>query len=106
MTGFEDREKEFEARFAHDQEIAFKVKTRRNRLLGLWAAEHMGIADAAADAYVEELIAEEFLPHGDEHVLAKLRDDFAARGVGIGEAQILDEFHRLTSLARKQILAS
>lgn len=104
MTGFDDREKEFEARFKHDEELAFKVRTRRNRLLGLWAADHLGLAGAAAEAYAKEVVNAEFAPHGDDAVIAKLRADLAAKGLAIGEAQIRDEVNRLMGEAKKQVM--
>src|ERR1041384_6233903 len=57
MSKFDEREKEFEARFKHDQEFAFKVTARRNKLLGLWAAEHLGLVGGAAEAYAKEVVA-------------------------------------------------
>ena len=60
MTTFDEREKEFEARFKHDQELQFKIKARRNRLLGLWAAEQMGLGGAEADAYAATVVAAQF----------------------------------------------
>jgi len=68
MTTFDEREKEFEARFKHDQELRFKVTARRNRLLGLWAAEQMALTGASAEAYAKEVVEAEF-HGGDRHVV-------------------------------------
>jgi hypothetical protein len=104
MTGFDEREKEFEARFKHDQELAFKVKTRRNRLLGLWAADHLGLSGAAKEAYAKAVVDAEFAPHGEDAVLAKLHTDFSAKGVALPEAQLRDEMERLLAEAKKQVM--
>ena len=85
MTAFDNREKEFEARFKHDQELQFKVTARRNRLLGLWAAERMGLAGDAAQSYAKEVVEAEF-KGGDRHVVAKLVADLAAKGQGVPES--------------------
>src|SRR5258707_13686040 len=79
MTTFDGREKEFEARFKHDQELQFKVTARRNRLLGLWAAERMGLSGDAASAYAKEVVDAEF-HGGDRHVVEKIVADLAAKG--------------------------
>ena len=81
MSGsFEKREKGFEAKWAHDEELRFKVYARRNKLLGLWAAAEMGVTGAAADSYAKEVIASDFERAGDEDVFEKVRRDFDARG--------------------------
>ena len=87
MTAFDNREKDFEARFKHDQELQFKVTARRNRLLGLWAAERMGLSGQRADAYAKEVVEAEF-KGGDRHVVAKLVADLAAKGQTSTEAQV------------------
>ena len=67
MTGFDDREKAFENRYARDQETRFRIIARRNKLLGLWAAEHMGITGADADAYARQVVESDFeKPGGGE----------------------------------------
>ncbi len=80
MTSFADREKEFEARFKHDQEFKFKITSRRNRLLGLWAAQKMGLTDADAETYVKEVLAAQFEPGGEKRVLDKIVNDLVAKG--------------------------
>ena|SRR5690242_11135038 len=76
--GFKDREKGFESKFAHDQETQFKVMNRRNKLLGLWAAELMGKSGDAAAAYAKEVVAADFDEPGDEDVFRKVRKDLDA----------------------------
>jgi hypothetical protein len=88
MTTFEEREKGFERKFAHDQELKFKATARRNKLLGLWAAEKMGLSGDAAQAYAREVIKADLAEPGDEDVFRKLRRDFDARGVEQSDHQI------------------
>lgn len=103
MTTFDDREKEFEARFKHDQELQFKVKARRNRLLGLWAAERMALRDAAAEAYAREVVEAEF-HGGDDNVVQKLVADLNAKGQDCTEAQVRFELDHLAERAKRQIM--
>jgi len=103
MTAFEQREKEFEARFKHDQELQFKVKARRNRLLGLWAAERMALNGAAAEAYAREVVDAEF-NGGDRHVVEKLVADLSAKGQSCTSSQVQFELDRLEQHAKQQIM--
>jgi hypothetical protein len=103
MTAFDNREKDFEARFKHDQELQFKVTARRNRLLGLWAAKRMGLAGDAAQAYAKEVVDAEF-HGGDGHVVAKLVADLAAKGHAVTEAQVRFELDHLAEQAKQQIM--
>jgi hypothetical protein len=86
MSGMGDREKAFENKFAHDQELRFKAEVRRNKLLGLWAAGLLGKADA--DAYAKEVIASDFEEAGDEDVVRKLKADFAAGNVSVTDEEL------------------
>lgn len=88
MASFEDREKGFERKFAHDEELKFKATARRNRLLGLWAAEQMGITGDAAQVYAREVIKADLVGPGEEDVFCKIRADFDAKGVGESDHQI------------------
>ena len=88
MTTFDKREDGFEKKFAHDEELKFKAAARRNKLLGQWAAEKLGLAGAAVDAYAKEVIAADFEEAGDEDVFRKLRKDFDAKGVVQSDEQI------------------
>jgi hypothetical protein len=103
MAAFDEREKDFEARFKHDQELQFKVKARRNRLLGLWAAEKMGLTGDAADGYAREVVDAEF-QGGDKNVVRKVTADVAARAPGITEAQIKFQLDHLEEQAKQQIM--
>jgi len=104
MTTFADREKEFETRFKHDQEFRFKATARRNRLLGLWAAQRMGLAGAEADAYAREVVAAEFEPGGDKHVIDKVVADLAAKGHSITPAQVRFELKHFAEQAKQQLM--
>src|ERR1051326_4594202 len=101
MAPFEEREKEFEARFKHDQELQFKVKARRNRMLGLWAAEQMGLAGEAADKYARDVVNAEF-DGGDRHVVEKVAADVSAKGQSCTEAQVRFELEQLEAQAKQQ----
>ena len=103
MTTFDRREKDFEARFKHDQELQFKVTARRNRLLGLWAAERMGLAGEAAGTYAKGVVEAEF-KGGDRHVVDKLIADLAAKGHAVTEAQVQFELDHFAAQARQQIM--
>ena len=103
MTAFDNREKDFEARFKHDQELQFKVTARRNRLLGLWAAGRMGLSGEAAAAYAKEVVDAEF-HGGDRHVVEKIIADLAAKGHAVTEAQVKFELDHLADQAKQQIM--
>lgn len=104
MTTFDGREKEFEARFKHDQEFRFKVTARRNRLLGLWAAQRMRLTGADAEAYAKEVVAAEFEAGGDRHVIDKLVGDLAANGQTATPAQIRFELEHFAEQAKQQLM--
>jgi hypothetical protein len=103
MPTFDEREKDFEARFKHDQELQFKVKARRNRLLGLWAAQRMGLQGDAANAYAREIVDAEF-HGGDRHVVEKIVADLAAKGQSATAAQVQFELDHLAEEAKQQIM--
>ena len=106
MTTFADREKEFEQRFKHDEEFRFKVTARRNRLLGLWAAERMGITGAAAEAYAKAIVDAELGPGGgDKAVIGKLVADLAAQGQTATPEQIRFELNHFAERAKQQLMA-
>lgn len=88
MSNMKDREETFERKFIHDEELKFKAMSRRNKLLGLWAAEKLGKADEDADAYAREVIKADFEEAGDEDVFRKIRKDFDAAGVQQSDDEI------------------
>ena len=88
MTTFDKREEGFEKKFAHDEELRFKATARRNRLLGQWAAEKLGLSDEEATAYAKEVVIADFEEAGDDDVFRKVRQDFDAKGVDQSDHQI------------------
>ncbi len=106
MTTFDKREEGFEKKFAHDEELQFKATARRNKLLGQWAAEKMGLTGDAAAAYAKEVVASDFEEAGDHDVLRKVLADFKAKGVNQSEHQIRRTMEELMAEAISQIKAS
>jgi hypothetical protein len=106
MTTFDKREEGFEKQFAHDEDLKFKAMARRNKLLGLWAAEKMGLAGADADAYAKEVVMSDFEEAGDHDVFRKVRKDFDAKGVVQSDDQIRQTMDQLLAQAVAQIKAS
>ena len=88
MTSFDDRQKSFERKFALDEELNFKSNARRNKLLGLWAAEKMGLSGDDAQAYAREVVKADLEEPGEEDVFRKIRSDFDAKGVEQSDHQI------------------
>ena len=106
MTTFDKREEGFEKQFAHDEELRFKATARRNKLLGLWAAEKLGITGTAADAYAKEVVVADLEAAGDNDVFQKIRKDFDAKGVAQSDHQIRRPMDELMARAVEQIKAS
>ena len=104
MTTFDDRERAFETKFAHDEELRFRVIARRNRLLGQWAARLMGLSDAEADAYAKDVIRADFEEAGDEDVIRKVVGDLTGAGVDTDEAQVREAIAHKEVEARRQIM--
>lgn len=105
MTTFEDREKGFERKFAHDEELKFRATARRNRLIGLWAAEKMGLTGEEAQAYAREVIKADLAEPGDEDVFRKVRADFDAKGIDQSDHQIRRIIGEMMAEAVRQIEA-
>jgi hypothetical protein len=106
MTTFDKREEGFERKFALDEEQRFRANARRNKLLGLWAAEKLGLSGADADAYAKEVVASDVEEAGDHDVLRKVLGDFKAKGVNQSEHQIRRTMDELMAEAIQQIKAS
>jgi len=104
MTTFNDREKGFESKYKHDQETQFKITARRNKLLGMWAAEKMGVSGPAAETYAKEVVASDFDRPGDEDVVEKVAKDLGAKGLGLTAHDIRVEMERLLAVAPDQVL--
>ncbi len=105
MSGFDDPKKGQEAKFTHDAGLRFKAEARRNKLLGMWAAEQLGLIGDEAKAYASEVIASDFEEAGDEDVFRKVAEDFKAKGASISEATLREKMIELISVAQQQILA-
>lgn len=105
MASFNDREKGFEKKFEHDQELQFKAEARRNKLLGLWAADLMGITGDAADAYAKEVVQADFEEPGPEDVIRKVKADFEEKGVDKSDHQIRRQLDDLMIEAKQQIMS-
>ncbi len=104
MTTFDKREDEFEKAFVHDAELQFKIDSKRNRLLGLWAAEKLGLNQTNSEAYADALVAAEASADADGKVFARLRADFDAADVDLSDHQIRREMEERTIEARKAIV--
>lgn len=103
MSEFDRRKKSFEDKFARDEELRFRAAARRNKLLGLWAAEKMGLDGAEAEAYAKEVVAADFEEAGDEDVFRKVRADFDAKGVEQSDHQIRRTMDELLVTAAEQL---
>ena len=101
MSSFDDRENAFESKYAHDAEMQFKAEARRNKLLGLWAAELLGKSGDDADAYAKEVIASDFEEAGDEDVYRKVSGDLGDKA---DEATIRAKMRELMAEAKDQIM--
>ena len=104
MSGIGDREKAFESKFAHDEALRFKAEARRNKLLGLWAAEKLGKSGEDAAGYAKEVIRSDFAEPGDEDVFRKIRADLDAAGVDQSDHQIRRVMQELMVTAREQVM--
>ena len=104
MSGIDDRGRAFEEKYAHDEGLRFKAEARRNKLLGLWAAEKLGKSGEAADAYAKEVIRSDFEEPGDHDVFRKIRTDFDNAGVEQSDHQIRRTMDELMVTAKEQIM--
>jgi hypothetical protein len=106
MTTFDKREEGFEKKFAHDEELRFKASARRNKMLGLWAAEKLGLSGDAANAYAKDVVMADFEEAGDHDVLKKVQKDLEAKGVAQSEQDIRRVMNDLMEKAIAEIKAS
>ncbi|AZO79930.1 MULTISPECIES: DUF1476 domain-containing protein [unclassified Bosea (in: a-proteobacteria)] len=105
MTTFDQRKDAYENKFAHDEELRFKATARRNKLLGLWAAEKLGKNGADADAYAKSVVLADFEEAGDDDVLRKVKADFAAGSVTVADDEIRRTMTELLIKAADEIQA-
>jgi hypothetical protein len=99
----DDRQKAFENKFAHDAELRFKAEARRNKLLGMWAAEKLGKAGDDAAAYAKEVVASDFEEAGDDDVVRKVLHDLNSSGLQVGETELRAKMAELMATAIEQI---
>jgi hypothetical protein len=104
MTQFDDRERAFETKFAHDEEMKFRIAARRNRLLGQWAARKMGLTDAEAESYAKDVIRSDFEEAGEHDVIRKVMGDLTAAGVDCDEDTVAEALRNKEIEARRQII--
>ena len=105
MTTFDDRKDAFEKKFAHDEELRFKAMARRNKLLGLWAAEKLGKSGDDADAYAKSVVMADFQEAGDDDVLRKVKADLEAGGAAISEGELRGRMTELLARAVEDVQA-
>jgi hypothetical protein len=105
MTTFNDREKSFEKKFAMDEELKFKAQSRRNRLLGQWAAEKLGLSGTAVDDYVKAVRKADLAQKGDDDVFQKIKQDLKAKGLSIADSELRKAMDEFLGQAAQQIQA-
>ena len=105
MTTFDKREEAFEKKFVIDEDLKFKAAARRNKLLGLWAAEKLGLTGTAADSYAKEVVVAEFEEGGDAAVVAKVMTDLATKGVSVDADDVRTRMDELMAQAVAQLNA-
>lgn len=103
MTTFDKREEGFEKQFAHDEDLRFKATARRNKMLGKWAAEKLGLGGADADAYAKDVVMADFEEAGDDDVFRKIRKDFDAKGVKLSDEEIRSQMHQFLAQAVAEV---
>jgi len=104
VTQFDDRERAFEAKYARDEEMQFRVIARRNRLLGEWAARRMGLSEAETESYAKDVVRSDFEEAGEHDVIRKVMGDLTAAGVDCDEERIREALRNKEIDARRQII--
>jgi hypothetical protein len=104
MTTFDDRERAFEAKYARDEDMQFRIIARRNRLLGEWAARLMGLTEEESASYAKDVVRADFEEAGDEDVIRKVLGDLTAAGVDCDDDKIREALGHKTVEARRQIM--
>ncbi|MES2987197.1 MAG: DUF1476 domain-containing protein [Pseudomonadota bacterium] len=104
MNGFDDREKAFEAKYARDEDMLFRVTARRNKLVGQWAAAKMGLTAEETDAYAKAVVQADFEEAGDEDVIRKVLGDMLGAGVEVDDAAVRQALSDQTVEARRQLM--
>lgn len=106
MNGMNDRREGFEKKFVMDEDTRFKAMARRNKLLGMWAAEKLGKTDVEAEAYAKDVVRADFEEVGDDDVLRKVHADFEAAGVAVTASEIRAAMNELMDAAVEQVKSS
>ena len=104
MSQFEDRQRAFEAKYARDEEMQFRITARRNRLLGEWAARQMGLSEAESESYAKDVVRSDFEEAGDHDVIRKVLGDLTAANVDCDEDQVREALRNKEIEARRQII--
>jgi hypothetical protein len=104
MTQFDDRQRAFESKFAHDEEMKFRLVARRNRLLGEWAAAKMGLSEEETSSYAKDVIRADFEEAGDEDVIRKVLGDLTSAGIETNESEIRETLDHKTAEAKRQLI--
>ena len=104
MNQFSDRERAFEGKFAHDEEMKFRIIARRNRLLGEWAARRMGLSEEETTAYAKDVVRADFEEAGDEDVIRKVLGDLTSAGIDVSDSEIREALEHKRVDARRQII--
>lgn len=104
MTQFDDRERAYEAKFAHDEQMSFRILARRNRLLGEWAARKLGLSDEETASYAKDVVRADFEEAGDEDVIRKVLGDLTAAGLDVSDSEIREALGHKMIEARRQII--
>ena len=104
MSSFDEREKGFEKKFAHDEEIQFKVMARRNKYLGEWGADQLGKSDKSKEEYISAVIKSDFAEPGDEDVFLKIKKDFEDSNIKISDNEIRIQMTDLLHRAKKDFI--
>lgn len=104
MTQFDDRERAFETKFAHDEQMNFRIIARRNRLVGEWAARKMGLSEEETASYAKDVVRADFEEAGDDDVIRKLVGDLTSAGVEVDEVQIREALDHKLVEAKRQII--
>ena len=105
MTTFNDREKAFEDKYKHDQDLQFKVEVRRNKLLGLWVAEMLGLSGADAEAYAKEVVSADFEEPGDADLIRKIQADIQSKNLDLSEYRLRKKMDELVAVAKQQVMS-
>lgn len=106
MTTFDDREKAFEGRFAHQEKLDFAAEAKTSKIFGLWAAGKLGLSGADAQTYAQSVVAANLEEKGFEDILRKVRKDFEAKGIEVSDHMMHVELDKALAEARKQVLKS